>query len=151
MIENIVRALIFKGSENKILLARQKDRDYTFLPGGHIEFGETARHALDREMLEEIGAEGRIGYHLWTIENIFTDAEKRSCHEIALYFTYTFYKRFYSEKVAALEDHLEMIWVDIDDLEFFNLKPVILTELIQKIVSGNDVNTFFTETESEAI
>ena len=95
MIENIVRALVFRGERNEILLTRQKGKDYTFLPGGHIEFGETGRQALDREMLEETGSEGRIGLHLWTIENLFTDSDKNSCHEIASYFTYTYYKRFF--------------------------------------------------------
>ncbi len=147
MIENIVRALILREERNEILLARQKGKDYTFLPGGHIEFGETAREALDREMLEETGSEGRIGSHLWTVENLFTDADHKPCHEIALYFTYTFYKRFYSSDVISVEDHLEFVWVHIDDLGHYDLKPDILPELIRNFATGNQSIAFITETE----
>lgn len=148
MIENIVRAVIINAAKNEILLAKQKGKNYTFLPGGHIEFGETARHALDREMLEETGAEGRIGVHLWTIENIFTDPDKEPCHEIASYFTYTFYKRFYTESVISQEDHLEFLWVDIHQLEHFDLKPDIISRLIASLVSGEETERFMTVPES---
>ena len=148
MIENIVRALIFRGEKDEILLARQKGADYTFLPGGHIEFGETAKQALDREMIEEIGTEGFIGIPLFTIENLFTDASNKPCHEIATYFTYTFYKRFYTEPVVPVEDHLEFFWVHLEDLHHFNLKPQILTELITDFSRGLETAHFITETES---
>lgn len=147
MIENIVRALIFRGEKNEILLARQKGANYTFLPGGHIEFGETAKQALDREIVEEIGTEGFIGIPLFTIENLFTDANNKPCHEIATYFTYTFYKRFYTEQVVSAEDHLEMFWTHIDDLCHFNLKPGILTKLIIDFSKGSETPHFITETE----
>lgn len=148
MIENIVRALIFRGEKDEILLTRQKGADYTFLPGGHIEFGETARQALDREMVEEIGTEGFMGIPLFTVENLFTDAENKPCHEIATYFTYSFYKRFYTEKVVPVEDHLEMFWVHLNDLHHFNLKPKVLTELITEFFHGSEISHFITETES---
>lgn len=147
MIENIVRALIFRGEKNEILLARQKGADYTFLPGGHIEFGETAKQALDREMMEEIGTEGFMGIPLFTIENLFTDADNKPCHEIAIYFTYTFYKRFYSEPVIPAEDHLEMFWAHLEDLHHFNLKPDILTELIINFAEGGKIPNFLTESD----
>ena len=148
MIENIVRALIFRGDKDEILLARQKGADYTFLPGGHIEFGETSKQALDREMIEEIGTEGFMGIPLFTIENLFTDKDNKPYHEIAYYFTYTFYKRFYTEPVLSAEDHLEFFWVHLEDLHHFNLKPNILAGLITDFASGSETSHFVTETES---
>jgi 8-oxo-dGTP pyrophosphatase MutT (NUDIX family) len=145
-IENIVRAVIINSEKNEILLARQKDRDYTFLPGGHIEFGESAKHALDREMVEEIGTEGKVGPLLWTIENVFTDREGKICHEEALYFIYAYYKRFYDFKIDSLEEHLEFLWVNLDDLEFFNLKPALLPDLIRKFNAGEETESFYSET-----
>ena len=41
--------------ENKILLAQAKGDTNTFLPGGHVEFGESAKETLKREIQEEMG------------------------------------------------------------------------------------------------
>ena len=47
-IETIARGVCVK--DGKVLLCFPKDRSYAYLPGGHIEFGETGRVALVREM-----------------------------------------------------------------------------------------------------
>jgi 8-oxo-dGTP diphosphatase len=147
MIENIVRAVVINAQKNEVLLARPVDKDYTFLPGGHIEFGETAMQALDREMVEEIGSEGKFGDHIWTIENTFRDADGKSCHEIALYFGYAFFERFYEREVKSIEDHIEFLWVNIDDLHFFNIKPAILAELLKGLVTGEAQHAFYSHAD----
>ncbi|MCD6233110.1 NUDIX domain-containing protein [bacterium] len=49
----LVRAVIeVKG---KILVCKKKGNKYYFFPGGHIEFGESAKKALKREIKEELG------------------------------------------------------------------------------------------------
>ncbi len=63
----IVRGVIRDGKH--VLLCKQRTGDYTFLPGGHVEFGESATVALLRELHEEIGIEGTIGNFLGAIEN----------------------------------------------------------------------------------
>lgn len=55
VIEVIARALILRDDE--ILLAHAKGENNTFLPGGHVEFGEYTTTALKRELEEELGAE----------------------------------------------------------------------------------------------
>ncbi|MDD4443198.1 MAG: NUDIX domain-containing protein, partial [Kiritimatiellae bacterium] len=41
--------------DGHILLCHGKRSALTYLPGGHIEFRETARQALEREIAEELG------------------------------------------------------------------------------------------------
>lgn len=54
-IKVLVRAVIEKNGN--ILVCKRKDKDYYFLPGGHIEFGESAENALKREIKEELNLE----------------------------------------------------------------------------------------------
>lgn len=52
-IEIISRGIFVK--DGKILLCRSVEDDHFFLPGGHVEFGESGEVALAREMKEETG------------------------------------------------------------------------------------------------
>lgn len=99
-IELIARAVIVERSH--ILLCRNVKHGYYFLPGGHVEFYESAGAALSRELLEECGMDAETGRLLVTTEHLFTrppllakpgskgkkaaGSKPRACHEINLVF-----------------------------------------------------------------
>jgi len=60
----IARAVILNG--DSVLLARQKGMSNTFLPGGHINIGESAVTALKREIYEELGLELDVEGYRWS-------------------------------------------------------------------------------------
>lgn len=101
-----------------MLLCRSKGAKHFFLPGGHVEFGEKAVHALRREMQEELGASVRKITFLDAIENIFSDGEITH-HELNLVFRATLAKT----NVVSLEDHLEFFWGDIKILSSYCILP----------------------------
>ena len=68
-IETIARGVCVR--DGKLLLCRAKGGSSTYLPGGHIEFGETGRQALVREVKEELGVESSTGAFLGVVENAF--------------------------------------------------------------------------------
>lgn len=58
-IEPLARAVLLIGDD--ILLCQAVGQGWYYLPGGHIEYGETARGALVREVQEELGVAAQVG------------------------------------------------------------------------------------------
>ena len=58
-IELIARGLARR--DNDVLLCLNLKGGYAYLPGGHVEFGESAREALEREFVEESGIQVTSG------------------------------------------------------------------------------------------
>lgn len=58
-------------------------RTFHRLPGGGVEFGETARRTVERELTEEYGLAVTVGERVATVENLFT-YDGRPGHEIVL-------------------------------------------------------------------
>ena len=109
-IEVISRTVILDSS--RILLCKGKG-DYYSLPGGHVEFGETAEAALRRELMEELGAEVKSAKFIGSQENVFDQDGKRN-HE----FNFVFLVVLKSNEVRAAEDHLEFVWQHIETANY---------------------------------
>ena len=118
-IETIARGVCLK--DGKVLLCYPKDRSYSYLPGGHIEFGETGREALVREMKEETGLDASAGDLLGVVESSFVQKGERHC-EINLIYKMEI-ERGSGLPTASLEDWICFDWVDCDKLDSANLLP----------------------------
>ena len=121
-IETIARGVCVK--DGKVLLCLPKDRSYSYLPGGHIEFGETGREALVREMKEETGLDATAGELLGVVESSFVQKSERHC-EINLIYEMKIREQGTGnrEQVKSCEDWICFDWVDCDKLDSANLLP----------------------------
>ncbi|MDQ7840556.1 MAG: NUDIX domain-containing protein [bacterium] len=128
-IEIIARAVIT--AERHLLLARKKGAAHTFLPGGHVEFGEPAEVALARELQEELGIVAEIGRFLGAIEHAWDDAHGRS-HELNLVFEVTWPGLDKPAPVRSAEPHLEFVWQPTDRLAAVNLLPTVLCDVLPR-------------------
>lgn len=118
-IETIARGVCVR--DGKVLLCRAKGGASTYLPGGHIEFGETGRQALVREVREELGVESSAGMFLGAVENMFMQHGKRHA-EINLVYSLD----IAADDAASLssrEDWIEFEWRELDRLDAANLLP----------------------------
>jgi len=120
-IEVIARGVCVQ--DGKILLCRAKGGATTYLPGGHVEFGETGRQALVREVKEELGVDAETGAFLGVVENAFQQHGKPHA-EINLVYEL---KLPAATRARALEDWIDFEWRDLARLD--DLLPVTFRRL----------------------
>ncbi len=116
-IETIARGVCIQNG--KVLLCKAKGGKSTYLPGGHIEFGETSRQALVREVREEMGVESTADGFLGVVENQFVQHGKPHA-EINLVYRLTLPE---GTAAVAQEDWIEFEWRDLADIDSANLLP----------------------------
>lgn len=130
-IETIARGVC--AADGKVLLCKAKGGSSTYLPGGHIEFGETAAEALVREMKEESGQDVEVGKLLGVLENSFLQHGEKHC-EINLVYEMSLAPRRdgADSAVDAIEPWIEFEWRDIGDLASANLLPTEISKFITR-------------------
>ena len=131
-IETIARGVCVR--DGKLLLCRAKGGSSTYLPGGHIEFGETGRQALVREVKEELGVESSTGAFLGVVENSFLQhgkphAEINLVYELKLGNGERGMGNGELPTLQSQEDWIEFEWCDLNRLEEANLLPPVFRTL----------------------
>ena len=123
-IENIARGVCVV--DGHVLLCRPAGGDYTYLPGGHIEFGEKGAEALAREVREELGLEAEVGELLGVVESSFVQHGKPHA-EISLVYRLGLPGLSGGSRPPAplnsQEDWIEFAWWPVDRLDAANLLP----------------------------
>lgn len=114
--ELIARAVIRK--DDRLLLARQRTKSWSFLPGGHVEPGEPVETALARELAEELGADAKITGFVGVVEHGYIE-DGATHHEINLVFR----ADLGDADPVSQEDHLEFHWLPIGDLAAADVRP----------------------------
>ncbi len=132
--------------QEHILLCKTRDLpiSFYFIPGGHIEHGESAEVAVLRELLEESGAQCRIKRFLWCLEHSFEPGHSSICHN----YEYNFFFEAESDllkiqiPLACLEDHIELIWIPLHEIDSIDFRPEPLKNLLPEWLKSPKNNTF---------
>ncbi len=127
-IEVIARGALIRGS--KVLLCQNLKHGYFYLPGGHVEFGESAAAALAREFVEECGLRVQIRDLALASEGAFA-TKKRHHHEMNLVFHVeqsggrgTGTKGGEHPPVPSREAGIAFDWVDLAAIPETDVRPV---------------------------
>lgn len=131
-VETIARGVCIK--DGAILLCYGKKGGVSYLPGGHIEFRETGRQALEREILEEMGLESRAGRFLGCCEHSFL--QKGEVHsEINLVFELDIPGTSPAEGAEAKESWIGFRWIPLEKLADSDFEPAVLKGLLSDWIS----------------
>jgi 8-oxo-dGTP pyrophosphatase MutT (NUDIX family) len=125
--EIIVRAVIRR--DDQILLARQRTRSWSFLPGGHVEPGERVEAALVRELAEELATEATIVGFDGVVEHGYVENDITH-HELNVVFEVD----IANGKPVSQEDHLEFHWLPLGQLADADVRPELLKTAL--VVTG---------------
>ncbi|MBX3379988.1 MAG: NUDIX domain-containing protein [Phycisphaeraceae bacterium] len=120
--------------DGHILLCKNKKSDYWYFPGGHIEPGEPASEALEREFLEETGKRVPAGRLIFIHEHFFKQDDKPR-HE----YSFVFEVRA-PQKIKAKEKHLDFQWVKWSEAERLDIRPKALSQMVGVFLEEHALN-----------
>jgi len=118
-IEIVARGACVK--DGKLLVCRSVRRGTRYLPGGHVEWGETSAQALEREWKEELGTGCRVGEFLGIEEQVY-ELDGEMVAEISTVFRVEC-DGLDGPDVSSAEGHIRFEWVELASLEESGLKP----------------------------
>jgi 8-oxo-dGTP diphosphatase len=131
-IEIIARGLLVAGG--RVLLCRNVAHGYRYLPGGHVEPGESGGTALAREFLEESGVGVVVGPLLLTSEHAFVQND-RARHEINLLF-HVEPPTSLPDPWPTLETDIAFDWIPLDRLGEADLRPRAVSDWLVRAKGG---------------
>jgi 8-oxo-dGTP diphosphatase len=124
------------------------NKTFYYLPGGHINFQESARDAVVREIKEESGYNAIVEKFLGTIEHSWSFPGDELCchtHEVNLIFKANIPCLKASQLPIQQEEHVAFKWILLSDLQEIDLRPKMLKDLIPKWLNSPLNNSFKSE------
>lgn len=124
-------------NNGKILTVQMMDNGIYCLPGGHCIVGEDTLKTIEREILEETGIKVKADKLSAIVENFFERSNGDMIHELNFIYTLSVIGKLEKNKdwITYEDDEdckkkLEFKWIEIKDFEKFNVKPVIIKDII---------------------
>lgn len=138
------RAVIL--DHDHILLCKTLDlaQGFYFLPGGHVEHGESAESAVLRELLEESGALCSIKRFLGCLEYSFEPGHSSICHNHEYNFIFEVVSDTLkiSHDIPELEDHIKLVWIPMLKLSDIDFRAEPLRLLVPKWLERSEDYAF---------
>lgn len=124
-----------------LLLCRNRKVGNVYLPGGHIELGESAVDALRRELREELAVEGIVTQFLGVAESRFVQAGNE-IFELNIVFAVHIECGRVCTLPQSEEAHIEFFWCPLAEVSVSGMLPTLLATRLQGWVDGSDAVRF---------
>ena len=128
--------------DQKLLIMKDENSPYYYLPGGRVSMNELSTAAIVREIKEEIEIDVEVDRLLWTVENFFIEEQSGdNFHELGLYYLL----RLTDEQVLMKgsefmmteggKHQLTFYWKPLEELKDLYLYPLFIKERILNLPS----------------
>lgn len=131
-IEFLARGLWIQGQS--VLVCRNIGHGHCYLPGGHVEPGESASDAVAREFREETGEHVRVGPARVVMEHLFEQRGKPR-HEVSIVF-HVERAAVGPGQVMSVEPEIAFEWVPASELAKAGFVPSALIPIIQRAIEA---------------
>ncbi|MCL2810599.1 MAG: NUDIX hydrolase [Clostridia bacterium] len=130
--------------DKSVLLQKATKETGYSIPGGHVEFGETNAHTLEREFREEIKADIVVGSLKWVAEIFFPWGDK-PCHQISLYYDVALKDETQiplegmfigKERIEGRNFQIEFHWIPVSVLNQIEVYPTNIAALLSRYQEG---------------
>lgn len=139
-----VGAIIMK--DGKLLMVGNERADYLYSVGGRIKFGETAKEAVEREVLEETGVKMEIDRLAFVHENYFYGDASTNLGKLIYEISFYFYMKVpvgfapISESFTEDDSKEHLKWVSLNENikmypEFFKTELKNPTKTVKHFVT----------------
>lgn len=122
--------IIHKG---KMLVVRHTPESHLALPGGHLEFGESIKECMSREIVEELGIKPKIGRLLY-VNNFCEKTNKNEGIQSIEFFFEIINSADYLDTMNVTRTHAseisEILWLDTS--EEIGIMPSKISEDFKK-------------------
>lgn len=145
-----VAAIIYNKNMDKIFVEKNPKHDFYVFPGGRVETNEDTDYAIKRELKEELNIEEEM--HLNFISENFIKFPNLNYHEVGFYYLIKIDEDKYGYNLDKEYESLDasdgikskFMWVDIKDIENFNIIPKHLKSKIKnkELKFNNNIEHF---------
>ena len=138
------RAVVLEDSQLLVCKTQDLPKNFYFLPGGHVEHGESAEQGLLREMVEEAQAECRFKRFLGCLEYAFEPGHSSICHN----HEYTFIFQLESDTLkpnlplAQPLGHLKLMWLPLSSISDVDFRAEPLKKILPEWLYGKSHQSF---------
>lgn len=141
------KAIIVENRRILVVKHRQVDDFYT-LPGGGTNQGEDSRTALQRECLEELGAQVRVGELRYVRDYVadnhgFAVKTPPGFHQVELMFECFLTSPEFGEPLEMDQDQVGIEWLPLDGLESCRLYPLSLRRRLAVEAGGSHTGPIY--------
>lgn len=126
-----VGAIIYNETYSKVLIEKQRENLYRF-PGGRIDIHEDSKHAIERELLEELHI--KLDYKLKYILEMFVASPNTKYHEIGFYYLCQMDENKFKNDTQSYDGDTVFEWVAINHLQTY---PILETPIQNKVAENN--------------